>query len=48
MSEIISRESKFLKSIKVEDVDETTYVNYDPLYLGINYSYRDHQSVIIV
>lgn len=37
-----------MKNIKVEDVSRTTYNDYDPFYVGINYSYVNHQSIIVI
>ncbi|RWW19490.1 hypothetical protein BHE74_00027469 [Ensete ventricosum] len=45
--EIISRELKFLKSVKVENIGRATCVNHDPLHLGVNHPHRD-QGIIVV
>ena len=40
--EIVSRESKFSKNIKVEDISRATYVIHDALRTSINHPHGDH------
>ncbi|RWW19497.1 hypothetical protein GW17_00016448 [Ensete ventricosum] len=46
--EIISREVKFLKNIKIEDIDRATCVNHNPLHSSVNHPHKDHQGIIVV
>lgn len=48
MGEINSREIKFLKSVKIEDVSRVTCVDYNPFYSVINHPYGDHHGIVIV